>query len=216
MAKKGGKKGKVERDLNTFNNSIEAIFKKSKPLTSKEKKSLLKVTEKETKKALKKYNKTQSGKDYMSFVISKNKEAKLNNDKLPIKYGNFEFNIKADYFQKLKDKEKYLDNLYHRKAKSILSKMETPNSNAQAKEMESIMNLYAKKIQGRDFYDKGLVQNIVNKLGNYKDKLNLYVPNKITSSIEETGEVPTTEIYDLVERPVVLDDKLLSLEFLFF
>jgi len=217
MAKNKGKKGKVERSLYNFNNSINAIFEKTKPLTNKEKKELLKQTEKDIKKSLKKYNKSQKFEDYMQFSILKTKERKLSkDDRLPIEYGNFEFNVKSDYFLKLKDKEKYMDGLYNRKMKSILSKLETPKTESEANEMESLMVLYAKKLQDREFYDKGLVQNVLNKLENFQSGLNLWKMNDTSKIIVETGEVPESEIYDLIESPVVLDGKLLSLKFIFF
>lgn len=215
---KNRKKGKVEKEIFNFNNSVNAIFEQSKPLSSKRKKEVLKQTKKDKEKALKKYNKSQSFDDYLKFSILKTREEKLEKagNKLPIKYGNFDFYVKPDYFQKLKDKERYMDNLYNRKMKSILSKYETPKNDREAKEMQSLMNLYAKKIQGRNFYDAGMVQNVLNKLKKYRDTLTLWELNEVSQSIDDTGEVPPNKIYDLVERPVLLDDELLSLEFNFF
>ena len=215
---KNNRKGKVEKEIYNFNNSINAIFEQNKPLSAKRKKEVLKQTKKDKKKALKTYNKTQSFNDYLKFSILKTREEKLekSGDRLPIKYGNFDFYVKPDYFQKIKDKERYLDNLYNRKMKNILSKIETPKNEKEATEFQGLMNLYVKKIQGRDFYDKGLVQNVLNKLERFEKGLNIWKMNEVTKSIKDTGEVPPSKIYELVEKPVILDDELLSLEFNFF
>lgn len=243
MARKRNRKGKVEKELDNLSIGVSAILEQYKIIPKKDKNSIIKKLEKENKRLNKKLD--AGGEPSIRFNIARNniKIKKLNNqtERIPIQYGIAKFNVKPDYLAKIKDKEKYLDNLFNRSMKYKLNKFPAPKNIGEAKQLEGLITQYSKKIRDRTFYDNEVVQNSINKLTNFKNTLTLYEYGDYINFLrmkesrkeqegtedftdedwedeweEETGSSIDAQTYKAIEKPLLVDNWLVGIELNFF
>ena len=239
MAKKGKRKGKVAKEISSLDKGINAMFQQYPQITKKEQKEILKELTKQEKKALKNWEKTGSGSEIFKLKNIEIKKSKVENqtDRIKIDYGILQFNPKRKYFQSIKKKEQWLDGLYSRSMKKILNETQAPKTVSEAKQLEGLIEQYSKKIKGSKFYNPHLVENSINKLTNFRDRvLSPYEYNDYISTkkdiiydeiddfdngreIEDYFEIETGEPegkYEAVEKPILVNGILVGIEFNFF
>jgi len=173
MAKK--KRGKSEKDLDNINNAVSSILEEYKIVPKKDKKAILKRLKKQSKEAKKEYENTNNFKYKIEYrgTESRIKKIEKQTDRIFINYGIVDLHVKASYLDRIKNKEQYLDGLFNRKMKTIMNNISL-DSVADAKEYESLITQYTKKIKSTKFYDVEMVENSINKLTNYRNKINNY------------------------------------------
>lgn len=223
MAKKQ-KKGEVEEDIYNISSSVNSMLHQYKKIPKKDRAKILKQYNKDRKGLLNQFEKTGST-NFFQLKGLENKIKKLEglSDRIDINYGIFDFKVKTTYLEGIKDKEKYLDGLFNRKMKGYLSKIESPKNDREAKELQALVTQYAKKIEKRDFFDKGLTQSVINKLNKYRKSLTLFEPTDYIGNLEkrlqgldEGEEIEQDEIYEIIEKPILVDGYLVGLQFNFF
>jgi len=207
MAKK--KSSKVSEDLDNINNSLDSILQEYKIIPKREKGKLLTELKRKQKKSLKLYSKTDNLK-YKLEASSFNSEIKKidrQTDRIFINYGVVDLHIKTSYLESIKNKEQYLDGLFNRKMKTIMNK-KVINSVSDAKEYEGIIAQYSKKIKSTKFYDVELVENSINKLTNYRGKVNSY---DYSDFINEKRQRIMGEVYESrLKKDLILLNKQLK------
>lgn len=237
MAKNNKSKGKVEKEIGGVNNGIKGIFSQYDSPNKKEKKSLVKKTNKKYKDSVKRQKKTNAPQE---TFIQKGLEIlgkKLGNEdgRITIEYGIGKFNVKQKWFESLKDPEKWLNHQFSRQVEGWINNavLETKND---ARALEGLIAQYSKKSKGTDFYNPYVVENSINKLTNFRGKLNDYDYNEYIKAKknviekelddydsgreigdyyeEETGE--SEEKYDPIEKPILVNGFLVGLQINFF
>jgi len=238
MAKSKKNRKKVSKELDSINASIESILSQYNSSTPKERKAVLKGLNKDKKKVIKRWIKSQSGSDVFELTSINRKIKRVSevSERIPINYGIFDFNIKSDYFRSIKNKEQYLDGLFHRKMKSLLSRLDAPKNESEANSLQGLITQYSKKIKDTKFYDPEIVENNINKLTNFRNKLNSWefseylkvkksIINKEIKDKEKGREIgdyyskeagEREEIYKAIEKPILVEGLLVGLQFNFF
>lgn len=238
MAKRKEIRGKIEKEIDSINASVNSILNQYPQIKNSDKKKILSKLNRQSKKALKKWEKSNSGIDYYDFLAIETKKSKVENsgDKIPIKYGITEHLLSRKRLESIKNKEQYLDGLFSKKMKTILNKYEAPNDINEARILEGLIAQYSKKIKSTKFYDPYIVENSINKLTNFRSKLNAYDYDEYISIKKDiiydeindydngreirdyyeemTGE--PEEIYKSIEQVVLMDGYLIGLNFNFF
>lgn len=173
MAKK--KKSDSEKDLDNINTALDSILQNYKVIPKKEQKALLKELKKGSKKEWKEFAKTNDWRHRIAAKGFDSRAKKIANqtERIFINYGIFDLHVKADYLASVKDKEQYLDGLFNRRMKAHLGNTELKTVK-DAKVFESLVTQYTKKIKSTKFYDVELVENSINKLTNFRNKVNNY------------------------------------------
>lgn len=206
MAKR---KSKQEKEIDNINNSVKGLLSQYKIIPKKEANKIVKNLEKENKKLAKKWSKTQE--PILNWnIVSNNKTIKKireQNERIHIQYGTVDLRVKASYLNKLKDVEKYLDGLYSRKMTKIIREYEAPKTQGQARELEGLITQYSKKISERPFYKNEVVQNSINKLTNYRRKLNKYEYSKQIEFLKNEEEKRIKKIQEIREKNSELSDE---------
>jgi hypothetical protein len=120
--------------------------------------------------------------------------------------------------------------------KHLLQSTEVPKDEQEANALQGLITQYSKKIKDTKFYDPDLVNNNINKLTNFRNKLNIWefsdfmktkkdiMPLELKDLEEgeeigdyyeeETGE--SEEKYKAIEKPILVDDMLVGIQFNFF
>ena len=221
VVKKVIKKNKsVAKEIDNINNSVNSILQQYKTIPKKEKAKIIKDLKTEQKKHLKDFKKSGS---IVDNIRAKSKELSIKkidefSERINIKYSNFNFKVKSSYFEKIKDKERYLDYLYSRKVKRAIEKLETPKTKAEANELQALITIYNKKVGERDFYDSNFNQYALNKLKTFHDGLNNFYYSDYVKKLKNGTLKKGSEeaIYKIVERPITINGFLIGLEFNFF
>jgi len=239
----GDKEGEEEKKIKNLNTSIEGILHQYPKITNDTRDELINKLELDNKRYSEDYLKT-------GYAINNSKIARNNirieklkkaDDKLTIKYPTVSYEIKESYFKSLKDKENYLDRGFAKKIVKVLNETQPPRKDSEAKILESLIELYSKKIQGRDYYDIEAVENSVNKLTNYKnnvitewetsdytDFLKYRRDKRLSGNyddysdddfyddwLEDGGNEMETTIYEAVASPMLVDGYLIGIQFIF-
>ena len=214
MAKKQ-EKGEVEKDLDSIDNSLNATLKQYKVLDKKERKGLLKKLNKEEKRLSKSWLKEQKqDSNYYELLRVQSKINKIENqnDRINIEYGIFKFDIKVDYLKRIKNKEQYLDGLFHKKMKHVLGTLESPKTEGEAKQLEALVTQYSKKIKDTKFYNPEVIENSLNKLTNFRNKVNSYEYNDFVKDKRDRifSEILNHKEEEIRKEVIKLEKKLKS------
>jgi len=210
-----------EKDLDSFNIGLDSILEQYEVLPRKERDRIVKGLKKEKKAASKHWMKTNDGRD--EFKIRR-LEQEINilegqTEKIPIQYAMFKFHIKKDYLQSIKDKEQYLDGLFHKKMQRIFKSTTEVRTGSEANELQSLLTVYDKKIKDSKFYNENSVFEAIEKLTKFRNEkltdweYSDYVKEKLGMEVKESQ---AADIYAAVQSPLLLGGKLVGISFNFF
>lgn len=218
MAKK--KKSEAEK-LDNFNNGLESILNQYEILPKKERKDMVLKLRKDIKKESKHWAKTNDGSAEFRIKSLQHQIETLEgqNDRIPIQYGVFKFHIKHSYLKSIKNKEQYLDGLFHKKMQKVFSDTKKVFSEGQANELQALITIYDKKIKNSKFYNENSVDNAIEKLTKFRNEklsdwdYSDYIKEKLGMEVKESS---APEIYKAVKSPLLLEGKLVGINFNFF
>lgn len=239
----GDKEGEEQKRIKNLNSSIEAILHQYPKITEKIRKDLIKKLEKDNKRYAENWIKT--GYAINNSKIARNdiriEKLKKADDRLTIKYPTMSYEIKESYFRSLTDKEGTLDKGFARGLIKVLRETHAPRNETEAKILESLIELYSKKISNREYYDIETVENSVNKLTNfqnnvisewetsdYTDFLKFRREKRYDAEysdyddedfyelwLEEGGNEMNVTTYEAVASPMLVDGYLIGINFIF-
>lgn len=223
----GKKKGKKEDKDLSLSGQIKIDIDKGKNLTKKELKDTIKKEEKAVKKALNKFVSSQDYKDRLKWQqLDRNLEKlkTVESGKINIKYGSAEFNIKKEWFERIKDKEHYLNYLYSKNIENKIAKLPKISTEGEAKEVNALIEQYTKKLYNTEYFNDNFYKNVIGKLNKYSKGLNLFRTEDIKQQLieqdeaEESGEEldEPIKLYDAISNAVYQDGILIGLNVVFF
>lgn len=150
----------------SINNDISKALSDNKPVNDKK----LKQNIKKAKKELKTLKKRTGVKNQKEIAKTKRKIVTATHalaNRIPVKIGRKIYSIKESYLKKLKDPEKYIDNLYRRSIEADLK-----NASGDSPQLKSLIALYRKSYLGTEKYNGGLIENKTEELYRSSQRIN--------------------------------------------